>query len=58
MYNEAGDQENWLNVQYVEPSHCNLCGNLNGTGNLANCTLPGELTGEFTVIFMSVPFPV
>ena len=26
------DREYWLTVYYVEPSHCNVCGNLNGLG--------------------------
>ena len=35
------DQEYCLTVYYVEPSHCNLCGNLKRTGNSAN-GLPGN----------------
>ena len=30
-------------ILYTEPSHCNMCGNLNGTGNLAN-GLPSHST--------------
>ena len=36
------DLEYSLTVYFVEPSHCNLCGNLIGTGNLVN-GLPSHL---------------
>ena len=30
------DREEWVLVYYTEPSHCNLCGNLNVTRNLGD----------------------
>ena len=59
-----GSGPEWVTVYYVEPSYCNLCGNLNGTVNLVN-GLPSHsapylvnLWGELTVISMSDPSPV
>ena len=51
--NQDRDWEYWLTAYYVEPSRCNLCGNLNWTRIF--CTLPGELMRKFTEISMSVP---
>ena len=30
-----GPGPEWVTVYYVKPSHCNLCGNLNGSYTLA-----------------------
>ena len=43
----TGTGEEWVTVCYAEPSHCILCGNLNGTYTLAlyqSCTGPSPLS--------------
>ena len=34
-YVGTGPGPEWITVFYVKPSHCNLCGNLNGSYTLA-----------------------
>ena len=64
--NGTGTRTGNIGLLYImsKPSHCNLCGNLNGTGNLTNglsshsAPYLVNLWGELTVISMSDPDPI
>ena len=45
-YVEKEPGPEWVTVCYVKPSHCNLCGNLNGSYTLVALYRPGPGPGH------------